>query len=459
MSRLPIAASVIGIIGLLSMTTLLGLQVKNRLVQTREDRQGTWTILPTVTCFFCVLSSIATLATLAWLQSHYINLPATIVGASKQSLLTANFVLWGISSTLLGLFIFRILLVHRIAGHQSSPLRADEELQVQSEKQPTISQSAQSPQDSASPNELSGPSQARKRSVSDTTDSVSSRCRKRSASDTMNSLSSKNCKRSASESMGSLRSSITHVIRPTSSKTRLISQKLPLRRASLDSGTGEREIVDEGFDSWDMSAVDPQSREFFPMTTNSVPASSPITGRFLETIPASPAGSRSPSPACALDLEPPRRRRARSYSPATTARETRPRDLPKIPESRESHIHPLFRTDSPTPPPTATPGTIVTAAPGAGTVLVDRRAVHRIRSGSLRDNHSPLGYSRSMDDVSRRTEEDDEDSGRSSSPIEREMTPPIPEWVMGAGPRNSMSGYSRRKVLAGLGPVGEVRGS
>jgi hypothetical protein len=283
----------------------------------------------------------------------------------------------------------------------------------------------------------------------------------------MNSFSSKSRKRSTSDTMSSIRSSITHVIKPTASRTRLISQKLPFRSPSLDSGTGEREIVDEGFDSWDMSTVDPQSRQFFPSMTDGVNTSSPSAGagRSLETIPASPPGSRSPSPGCPLDLPPPLlRRRARSYSPATSWSETRQRDSSRYSESKESHIHPLFRTDSPTPPPTATPGTIVTAAPGAGQVLLDRRAVHRIRSGSLRDAHSPLGFSRSADDVSRRAEaeaedeEEDEDRNRGRSPLppEREMTPPIPDWVMGAGPRNSLTEYGRRKVLGGLGPVGEA---
>jgi hypothetical protein len=39
---------------------------------------------------------------------------------------------------------------------------------------------------------------------------------------------------------------------------------------------------------------------------------------------------------------------------------------------------------------------------------------------------------------------------------ERKMTPPIPDWIMTAGMRSSMTGYnSRKKTQMGLGKVGE----
>jgi len=41
---------------------------------------------------------------------------------------------------------------------------------------------------------------------------------------------------------------------------------------------------------------------------------------------------------------------------------------------------------------------------------------------------------------------------------ERTLTPPIPDWILSAGPRSSMSGYnSRKKTQTGLGIVGEGR--
>lgn len=50
-------------------------------------------------------------------------------------------------------------------------------------------------------------------------------------------------------------------------------------------------------------------------------------------------------------------------------------------------------------------------------------------------------------------EEEDEGVEENESPPEREMTPPIPEWILGAGQRSSLTGYARRK--GGLGAVGE----
>jgi hypothetical protein len=44
---------------------------------------------------------------------------------------------------------------------------------------------------------------------------------------------------------------------------------------------------------------------------------------------------------------------------------------------------------------------------------------------------------------------------------ERTLTPPIPDFILNGGPRNSIQGYNARKKLqqAGLGKVGEGRES
>jgi hypothetical protein len=54
-------------------------------------------------------------------------------------------------------------------------------------------------------------------------------------------------------------------------------------------------------------------------------------------------------------------------SGSSARRLSRP-DTPSFPAA-ESHIHPLFRSDSPTPPPVASPGTVVHASPLSGQVL------------------------------------------------------------------------------------------
>jgi len=258
--------------------------------------------------------------------------------------------------------------------------------------------------------------------------------------------------RSGSDTMGSFRSSLTQVVRPMTSKTKLINHKAPYRPASIESHGDTIASIEDGFDSWDTSTVDAQSRQAVESASS--------TPRFLETIPASPTTSRSPSPGFPLDLEPPRtRQRSRSYSPANSYRDlTKLRMTSPTESTSEAHIHPLFRTDSPTPPPAATPGTIVTAAPGAGQVISDRssiRPISRMRSGSLPS--SPLMHSESMDNIRRAMEKEDREKLEEVEG-ERSLTPPIPDWVLGAGSRSSMVCYnSRKKTQAGLGKVGEVR--
>lgn len=267
--------------------------------------------------------------------------------------------------------------------------------------------------------------------------------------------------RSPSETISSIRSSFSSVVRPVSSKTRLISgsqrssksQRSPKRPPSLDSSAWKEPALAaiDGFDTWDTSAVDPQNRQ-------TVLDSSPLPGRFLETIPASPTTSRSPSPGTPLDLEPPRtRRRSRSYSPASlrTVKPPRP-PFTLHTAASESHIHPLFRSDSPTPPPAVTPGTVVTAAPNAGQVISDRqsiRSLNRMRSGSLPVAPSPLSRQGSFDSFARKSETSSPEvpESRETTPIppplemERKMTPPIPDWILSAGSRKSLHGYNSRK--------------
>lgn len=286
---------------------------------------------------------------------------------------------------------------------------------------------------------------------------------------------------SAADTISSVASTLTNVVRPISSKTGLLSgnrslrsqrsqrsQRSVRRPPSLDS-IRHRErsnTADDSFDSWDTSSVDPQCRQTVLDT------SSPAAGsRFLETIPASPTTSRSPSPGTPLDLDPPRRaaRRSRSFSPASTRSQLpRPqRSFTQQTSASESHIHPLFRSDSPTPPPLATPGTVVIAAPQAGQVISDRqsiRSLSRMRSGSLPAVSSPLttkGSFESFPHVNTKSFSTASDESRSDESIEeleevpeREITPPIPEYILNAGSRTSLHGYQARKTQSRDGPSG-----
>lgn len=296
--------------------------------------------------------------------------------------------------------------------------------------------------------------------------------------------------RSTTETLGSLRSSLSNAVRPITSQTRLLARStsslqslrhstsfanspspptstyIVVRNRDRRSSTS----VEDDFDSWDTSAVSPQNRR--AVLEGSVP-SVLRASRFLETIPASPTVSHCPSPGMPLDLMgPPRpRRRSRSYSPvprassassmstgfvAAATTTTRVRSHSLSPPD-EAHIHPLFRSDSPTPPPAVSAGTVVTAAPNAGQMFAadvqSLRTMNRMRSGSLPVVSSPLSRQGSFDDFAVRRalagspsalggaidhEEEKAHMGnmeheRQTGLGERTMTPPIPDWILSAG--------------------------
>jgi hypothetical protein len=108
---------------------------------------------------------------------------------------------------------------------------------------------------------------------------------------------------------------------------------------------------------------------------------------------------------------------------------------------------------------------VVTAAPLAGQILPDRKILHRMRSGSLPVVSSPLSRQGSFDNFQREArgsvspsispdlpEEPEEEQETIVQDTERKMTPPIPDWVLSAGSRLSLSG---RKLTVTDGAVVE----
>ncbi|KAF2633381.1 hypothetical protein BU25DRAFT_453153 [Macroventuria anomochaeta] len=242
----------------------------------------------------------------------------------------------------------------------------------------------------------------------------------------------------SSQSLKSFRESLRHAVGPVTSRTTLISRpsfNRDTRSIYSDAYSIDNVSHSDGFDSWDTSSVSNQARDAVMQTA-------PSKGTLLESIP----GSRSVTPARALDGP---------FLPEIDeelAEEdlVAPRMMPDVsrppsPAVSEAHIHPLFRTESPIPPPEATPGTSIIASPLADQVIAcPARPYMRMRSNSnLRNNTtspSPLAPAQSL----RGRTVGPHAGSRTPSPPSREMTPPIPDFVLNSSPRSSMSGS--RKV-------------
>ena len=430
-----ITASVLELIAVALLSLLLVRQIRYRNgshIQTLgHSRQHTY-LLAGFSGVIGTLSAAATAVFLGVVRNRIAGLPKTVIKSSTATLVTVAFVIWAVSLLSQALFLICMVIIQR----------RDFQRQIQPYRAEPGPQRFPDMQESSRPRGSSNQENAYRGSPSmESKSPPPSSGRSRAGSDTMSSV----------------RASISQVVRPITSKTRLIhsNPKSPYGPASIDSIHRETiATVEDGFDSWDTSAVDAESRQ-------AVASASPTPPRFLETIPASPTASRSPSPGFPLDLEPPKRRkRSRSYSPANNYKDL-PRTVrttsPTESVNNEAHIHPLFRTDSPTPPPATTPNTIVTAAPGAGQMISDRasiRSIHRMRSGSLPS--SPLMHSDSLDSIRHAMERDELERSEEAGG-ERTLTPPIPDFILNGGPRNSMQGYNSRRKHGGLGKVGEVR--
>lgn len=209
--------------------------------------------------------------------------------------------------------------------------------------------------------------------------------------------------------------------------------------------------------------------------------SSPPTRSGLETIP----GSRPESPADALDgpflPESPSAIHAIS-SDAATAVDFFPSSPPRgttssppnfsRPTSRDQHrpvpnllgssgskpvlqdssmeelIHPLFRPNSPRPPPIAISGTMVTAAPNAGQAVTPQ-TLSRMRAnpgpGGWKSMPSPSLASSAGSPPASPTASHGPGSPGPSIAEEESLPPILPGFVLSAGQRSSLQWYWRRK--------------
>lgn len=257
----------------------------------------------------------------------------------------------------------------------------------------------------------------------------------------------------SSQSLKSWKESLQQAVRPMSSRSKLMNRPSFSRDVhSAHSDVLSVNSTADGFDSWE---VDAQSKETAaqlvsaqgllpPRSQNSITHGTP-----LEPIP----GSRPVSPAHPLDgpfsSEYPEEDVEELQPPPKLALDT---SRPPSPAGSEAHIHPLFRSESPGPPPAATPGTNIMASPLADKVITcPVRPYNRMRSNSNLSNSNlanatspkPLAHARSFIDEhdrtmsfssqhsqrSQRSQESKRSKSRSRSPPSRQMTPPIPDSV------------------------------
>ncbi|KYK57767.1 hypothetical protein DCS_04780 [Drechmeria coniospora] len=252
-------------------------------------------------------------------------------------------------------------------------------------------------------------------------------------------------------SIHSFKSSVSLAMRPSSSKGKLLATSKG-RPPSLDSTPG-RTSAETSFDSWDTSSVDVHNRQV--VLEMSSPTQKSCS---LETIPASPSGSRSQSPGSDPTLErPPTLRRSRSYS-ASTIRQLEEAGLNPRDSIDERNIHPLFRSDSPTPPLVVTPGTSVVASPIAGQVITRResmQSLHRSRSEVTLSGPSPLSRQTSVESTKQKQQGEARAEGEAQHG--RKMTPPIPEWLLSPSMQASMAAFTGSKESRGDAEIASLR--
>lgn len=292
---------------------------------------------------------------------------------------------------------------------------------------------------------------------------------------------------------GSPLASVTHFIRPSASKSRLASPRndslyTPKDSASIISEQKSDPVHQEdGFEVWavdcldeadlDSPTQDQRRLETIPGSRPPSPAH-PLDGPFPEELapeeiplPDSPLGDQPdsllPIPAIYTPAIPnPSSLLLPPFAPISSlsAHRTtgRPSDL-TITSHNQSHIHPLFRTNSPTPPPTVSAGTIVTGSHWGGQVVTptdmefpipargrknstlsawensgSRSNGSRpcspnlsIRPGSARSSSRPGSVKgvRTLGPLLRSASHGDLKSGYDYGLVERTPTPPMPEPV------------------------------
>ncbi|PYH40310.1 uncharacterized protein BP01DRAFT_308646 [Aspergillus saccharolyticus JOP 1030-1] len=142
----------------------------------------------------------------------------------------------------------------------------------------------------------------------------------------------------------------------------------------------------------------------------------------------------------------PRQSSVNRSSPATSSTHLAATSRPVPPKLKlpdESFIHPLFRSDSASPPPTPMPGTTVIASPAAGQTI-SVQTLNRVRSTRSLRSHAPRSRSPLFEQVDQplaeleRKSDSPEPSGRES---------PMPNFILAADVRSSITRYEKKYDL------------
>ena len=412
----PLAAAVVQVCSNCALIALVILQVRR--FESLQNEKGRVIVL-LLGIVPSVISAALVGAALGWAESSIVAKDILVFGCHVSSFLTINFIVWGATVLVHVVYYFTLAWVLK-ATMKAPPQRFSiDDTNGGSQEMVETSRPATGTTVNSNPFQERTPSLVH------------------------------------SDGTNSLRSSFSTIQRPPSSKRGLITRQPSYKqrsRASSSDGPSGRPSQDEGFDSWDTSTVSSQIRETV------LQAKLPLKSTGLEPIP----GSRSPSPAKALEgpffqsspsITPPAsplpQPSVSQPNSTPTSPVDRPLELPNyaimfpppspppsgpppatprqhsfsrpssrsgpisrsgsvaVPRSRqgsrsrapsEDHIHPLFRTSSPTPPPSASANTTLTAAPEGG-LLINDRMLQRMRSGSLPSSPSPLVRSESSPDV------------------------------------------------------------
>ncbi|KAK5122773.1 hypothetical protein LTR85_003688 [Meristemomyces frigidus] len=201
----------------------------------------------------------------------------------------------------------------------------------------------------------------------------------------------------APSSRSSFRQSMSQALRPMGSKTRLLRRSFVSGDASPSLYSGRRlsfdtvRQQDDGFETWDTSAVEEGYSESptlhkTKLRLDPIPGSRPVS-------PAKPLDGPFPDERSPEDTPLPESPLQHSF--AAMASETSlvggfPLSSLRRPSAGQSHIHPLFRPESPMPPPLASPSTVITASPYAGQIVSSEQAMSARRLYSAQGNW-PVG--------------------------------------------------------------------